>query len=219
MPQSSLDQHLDRRRSHPRKRTALLACAITLVTAVVVSAPCSTVQAAATRSGEDGVQALSRSSGPRVTRVLIKKKDHSLQLLAAPSHAGNGEEVVASYKVAIGPGGFGPKKREGDLVTPVGRYHITMHQPSQYKIFLRLDYPNAEDYKRFASLKKSGELEATAKIGSDIGIHGPPVSVPTPLKSTLKTFDWTAGCIAVDDDEISDIARQVRDGTPVDIED
>ena len=51
------------------------------------------------------------------------------------------------------------------MTTPVGRYHITMHQPSQYKIFLRLDYPTAEDFKRFNALKAAGSLPANARIG------------------------------------------------------
>jgi murein L,D-transpeptidase YafK len=152
----------------------------------------------------------------RVTRILIKKKEHTIQLLSGPTGS---EEMVVSYKVAIGPGGSGPKRREGDRVTPVGRYHVTMHQPSQFKIFLRLDYPNAEDHRRFAALKRSGELPPEAKIGSDIGIHGPPVSLEADLKSGLKDFDWTLGCIALNDDEISEVARLVRDGTIVDIED
>ncbi len=155
-------------------------------------------------------------SHPKVTRVLIKKKEHVLRLLAS-SHGT--EEVVASYTVAIGPGGMGPKRKEGDKVTPVGRYHVTSHQPSQYKVFLRLDYPNDQDFKRFRESKRAGELDASAKIGGDIGIHGPPRSVPVPLRAAMKVSDWTAGCIAVDDDEISEIARQVKDGTPVDIED
>jgi murein L,D-transpeptidase YafK len=152
----------------------------------------------------------------RVTRVVIKKQEHVMQLV---SGAGDREAVVASYKVALGPGGSGPKRREGDQITPVGRYHVTMHQPSQYRVFLRLDYPNAEDYARFDVLKKSGALPPDARIGSDIGIHGPPVMYPKELMPALKARDWTLGCIALDDDEIAEVARLVRDGTPVDIED
>lgn len=153
----------------------------------------------------------------RVTRVLVKKGAHSMQLFAAD---GRGEEkIVASYKVAIGPGGAGPKRKEGDMTTPVGRYHVTMHQPSQYKVFLRLDYPTAADHRRFALLKKRGDLPSSARIGGDIGIHGPPVSLSEGVKSSLKEHDWTAGCIAVNEDEITEIARLVRDGTIVDIED
>src|SRR5689334_11597783 len=82
--------------------------------AINLLAPCPTASAAA---------------GKRVTRVLIKKKEHTMVLLAgtdAPDKGQQQEEVVASYTVAIGPGGFGPKKREGDMVTPIGRYHLTV---------------------------------------------------------------------------------------------
>ncbi len=153
----------------------------------------------------------------QVTRVLIRKADHSLQLLAAGP--GGREEIVVSYTVAIGPGGPGPKRQEGDMTTPVGRYHVTMHQPSQYKTFLRLDYPTRADHARFAQLKARGELPASARIGGDIGIHGPPVDSTPSVKATLKSVDWTAGCIALNEDEITAVAQLVPDGTVVDIED
>lgn len=152
----------------------------------------------------------------RVSRVLIEKHAHTLTLL---SETGGREQIVASYKVAIGPGGPGPKRREGDMTTPVGRYHVTMHQPSQYVTFLRLDYPTAADHRRFAELKARGELPASARIGGDIGIHGPPVSFAPDEKAMLKESDWTAGCIALDEDEIKEVARLVKDGTVVDIRD
>lgn len=152
------------------------------------------------------------SPPPRVTRVHIVKSAHLLELFA-------GDAKVASYVASMGPGGTGPKHREGDMVTPVGRYHVTMHQPSQYRVFLRLDYPNAEDRARFERLKRDGALPREARIGGDIGIHGPPVSFADEDKRTLRGHDWTAGCIAVMDDEIKDIARLVPDGTVVDIED
>jgi murein L,D-transpeptidase YafK len=151
------------------------------------------------------------SASPKpVTRVLIKKEEHTLTLFAR-------DEIVRTFRVAIGPGGAGPKKREGDMVTPVGRYRITMQQPSQYRTFLRLDYPTPDDWKRFNAIKS--DLPPGARIGGDIGIHGPPVQLPDEVKAQLKAHDWTAGCIAVDDDEIREIARLVRVGTPVDIED
>lgn len=149
---------------------------------------------------------------PRITRILIKKDAHTMTLFA-------GEQLVKSYSVAIGPGGSGPKRREGDMVTPVGRYHVTMHQPSQYKIFLRLDYPTADDWSRFNKLKASGDLPKEARIGGDIGIHGPPVRLPAEVRGKLKSVDWTAGCVALDEDEIEEVSKLVTDGTIVDIED
>lgn len=145
-----------------------------------------------------------------VTRVVVQKSAHALTLY-------DGARVVGSYKVAIGPGGAGPKLREGDKITPVGRYHVVSRNPSRYRVFLRLDYPNADDRARFAELKRRGLLDASATIGGNVGIHGaPPDRAAKPLH---KSFDWTLGCVALDDDEIVEISRRVKDGTPVDIVD
>ena len=156
------------------------------------------------------VLALAASPPQKATRVLVRKNAHELVLY-------RGDEVLHRYRVAIGPGGPGFKHREGDKVTPVGHYHVTMHQPSQFHEFLRLDYPNADDRARFAKSIASGELPRGATIGGDIGIHGAP---PQPeWKPIHKNFDWTLGCVAVDDAEIDEIGSLVADGTPVDIED
>jgi len=143
-------------------------------------------------------------------RILVKKSEHTMQVL------GTDDKVLGNYTVSLGPGGAGPKKREGDRVTPVGRYHVTMHQPSQFKIFLRLDYPNAQDWERFQKLKKAGALPDGAKIGGDVGIHG---GTPPGYNDGTPSHDWTLGCVAVDDDEIVEIAKLVPDGVIVDIED
>ena len=146
------------------------------------------------------------ASQKKASRILVKKSAHTMQLL------GPSDEVLASYRVSIGPGGAGHKRMEGDQVTPIGRYHVTLRHPSRFKIFMRLDYPNARDRERFARAKRAGELPAGATIGGDIGIHG-----GTP--ASLRGEDWTLGCVAVDDDEILAIARLVPDGVIVDIED
>jgi len=151
------------------------------------------------------------ADGPqKASRLVVHKNAHEIVLY-------RGETVVKRYRAAIGPGGAGVKHREGDKVTPVGHYHVTMHQPSQFHLFLRLDYPNADDRARFTRLVASGELPKEAHIGGDIGIHGAP---PQPeWKTTHKLVDWTLGCVAVDDAEIDEIGSLVSDGTPVDIED
>jgi murein L,D-transpeptidase YafK len=147
---------------------------------------------------------------PKASRVVVKKNAHEVVLY-------RGDTVMKRYSAAIGPGGAGFKQREGDKVTPVGHYHITMHQPSQFHQFLRLDYPNADDRMRFAKLVASGALPKEAHIGGDIGIHGAPAA--REWKAIHKTVDWTLGCVAVDDAEIDEIGSLVADGTAVDIED
>jgi murein L,D-transpeptidase YafK len=159
--------------------------------------------------------AAAHSSGarPHVTRMHLSKSSHTLTLL-------DGDEPVASFGASLGPGGPGFKVREGDNVTPVGRYHVIGHQASKYRIFLRLDYPNAEDRARFAARKAAGKLPADARIGGDIGIHGTPQGHEyDEERASLKGQDWTAGCIGLQDDEIDRIAAWVPDGTLIEIED
>lgn len=146
--------------------------------------------------------------GPHVTRVHVDKSARNLQLLS-------GDTVVATYDVAVGKGGLGPKTMEGDGVTPVGRYRVIGHIPSHLRTFLRLDYPNASDRARFDELKKRGELPKNATIGGEIGIHGEPPEAKPFKKSEYKS----RGCVVLEDSEIDEVARLVPDGTIVDIED
>jgi murein L,D-transpeptidase YafK len=145
---------------------------------------------------------------PRVTRIHVSKGARTMELF-------DGDAVVASFAVAVGRGGAGPKKKEGDNVTPVGRYKVVKHLPSHLRIFLQLDYPNADDRARFEELKRRGELPKSATIGGDIGIHGEP-----PEAKPFKKADYQShGCVVLEDAEIDQVARMVRDGTTVEIED
>src|SRR5262245_12825618 len=54
---------------------------------------------------------------PAVTEVRIDKSDHRLDLVASG-------QIIKTYTVAIGSGGLGPKRFEGDKTTPVGTYRI-----------------------------------------------------------------------------------------------
>jgi murein L,D-transpeptidase YafK len=145
---------------------------------------------------------------PKVTRVYVNKSARTMKLL-------DGDTVVASYAVAVGKGGAGPKKREGDLVTPVGHYRVVKHLPSHLRIFLQLDYPNADDRARFEELMKHGDLPKYATIGGDIGIHGEP-----PEAKPFKKAEYLShGCVVLEDAEIDQVARMVPDGTAVEIED
>jgi murein L,D-transpeptidase YafK len=145
---------------------------------------------------------------PTVTRVHVKKSARTMELL-------DGDAVVATYAVAVGKGGAGPKKKEGDMVTPIGRYRVVKHLPSHLRIFLQLDYPNADDRARFEELKKRGDLPRNANIGGDIGIHGEP-----PEAKPFKKAEYQShGCVVLEDAEIDQVARMVPDGTAVEIED
>ncbi|MCL2726504.1 MAG: L,D-transpeptidase [Polyangiaceae bacterium] len=143
-----------------------------------------------------------------ITRVHVKKSARTMDLY-------EGDSLVARYSVAVGRGGPGFKKMEGDNVTPVGHYRVLDRRPSQLRVFMRLDYPNAEDRARFEELKKSGDVPKNATIGGEIGIHGEP-----PDAKPFKKVDYQShGCVVLEDAEIDQVSRMVPDGTPVDIED
>jgi murein L,D-transpeptidase YafK len=142
------------------------------------------------------------ASSQKADSVLILKKDHLLELLAAG-------KVIRTYKVALGQGGLAPKQREGDGRTPEGHYVIDARSAdSHYHKALHISYPNAEDRKRAASLGVAP--------GGAIMIHGLPNGKGY-IGAAHRLYDWTLGCIAVTDDEIDEIWTLVPVGTPVEI--
>jgi murein L,D-transpeptidase YafK len=148
-------------------------------------------------------------SQPRVTEIRIDKGDHTLALVADG-------QVVKSYRVAIGPGGAGPKRMEGDKVTPVGTYRITGRFKGLFHQFMVVSYPNDEDRRRHAEARRRGEIPPDVGVGFGIGIHGVGVKE---WNGAHKESDWTHGCIALDDAEIDEVAARVGDGTKVVITD
>jgi murein L,D-transpeptidase YafK len=146
---------------------------------------------------------------PGVTQIRIAKGQHQLDLVA-------GGQVVKTYRVAIGPGGAGPKRMEGDKVTPVGTYRIAGRIKGLFHQFLTVSYPNDEDRRRHAELRKRGQVPPGVGVGFGIGIHG---TGHKDWNGSHKESDWTLGCIALDDAEIDEIASRVKDGTQVVITD
>lgn len=138
----------------------------------------------------------------KVTRVLVLKKEHSLQLL-------DGEKVIKTYKVVLGRGGLAPKQRQGDHRTPEGLYEIDYrNKSSRFHLALHISYPNQVDRER---ARKLG-----VNPGGDIMIHGITNGLGW-LGSMHRIIDWTDGCIAVTDGEIEEIWSMVPDATPVEI--
>ncbi|HUG60921.1 MAG TPA: L,D-transpeptidase family protein [Methylomirabilota bacterium] len=119
-------------------------------------------------------------------------------------------QPLKTYAIAIGGGGDGPKRREGDRLTPEGDYTITGRNPNSIAhLSLRTSYPSPADV---ASAEERGEPP-----GGDIMIHGIPngFSFLGPLH---RRSDWTDGCIAVTNAEMDEIWRVVPDGTPIRID-
>ncbi|MDB6182095.1 L,D-transpeptidase family protein [Paracoccus fistulariae] len=139
-------------------------------------------------------------NGPAVTQVVINKGDRRLYLL-------NNRTVLKTYKIGLGNEPIGDKQYEGDGKTPEGTYIIDRFNPrSRYHLSVGVSYPSPEDTQLAAALGR--------KPGGDIFIHG---WGPEGRQLAPKKQDWTAGCIAVKDDEIEEIYAMVRGGTPITI--
>lgn len=147
--------------------------------------------------------ALATGENKAVDEIRVDKSEHRLELI-------KDGQSIKSYKVALGSGGAGPKRFEGDRTTPTGTYRISGRFKGLFHQFMVVSYPNDEDRKRFAELKKRGEVPAGRGVGHGIGIHG---VGNKEWNGVHKQSDWTLGCIALDDNEIDEISKLVKDGT------
>jgi len=135
-------------------------------------------------------------SGPQVTLVEVHKAKRRMYLL-------NGSTVLKDYKIKLGGNPVGHKQFEGDQKTPEGAYRISHRNPnSSYHLSLGISYPNQAD-REYA--KSQGK-----RPGGDIFIHGGP-------NKWFAGPDWTAGCIAVKDNEMEQIFAMVQPGTQINI--
>ncbi|MDC0737712.1 L,D-transpeptidase family protein [Cognatishimia sp. SS12] len=136
-------------------------------------------------------------NGPEVTRILIFKEDRKMYLM-------HGDVALRQYDVGLGFAPQGHKQREGDGRTPEGEYTIDRRNPnSQFYLSIGISYPNQADTDYAA---RNG-----FSPGGDIFIHG------RPTKYRNAGVDWTAGCIAITNEEMREVYSMVRDGTPISI--
>ena len=135
-------------------------------------------------------------NGPAVTAIEVHKAERRMYLL-------NGAEVLKVYKIRLGGNPVGHKQFEGDSKTPEGSYFISHRNPnSAYHLSLGISYPNDTDRAYAAAAGKPP--------GGDMFIHGA-------NNNGSSRGNWTAGCIAVTDNEIEEIYAMVQPGTPINI--
>ena len=116
---------------------------------------------------------------------------------------------LKTYRVALGGNPIGAKEQEGDRKTPEGVYTIDYRNPnSDYHLALHVSYPSDEDNTRAA--------QRGVNAGFDIMIHGLPNGHGW-IGAFHRWKDWTAGCIALTDEEIEELWRVTPDGTPIEI--
>lgn len=139
-------------------------------------------------------------SDAKVDKLILKKNLRELSVF----YQG---KLLKTYQVSLGRNSKGDKQKEGDRKTPEGLYFIvSKNLQSGYHKNLGVSYPNKED---ILNAKNAG-----VDPGGEIKIHG--------LRNGLgfigkfhRWFDWTAGCIALTDQEIDELYRAVEMGSPI----
>ena len=144
----------------------------------------------------------SLSAGTTIDRIVVEKSARRLSIFRKANQ-------IKSYRVALGRNPLGAKQEEGDMKTPEGIYKINGRNPqSSFHLALHISYPSDEDGKR--------AVARGVAPGFDIMIHGLQNG-----RGWIGAFhrwkDWTAGCIAVTDEEIEELWRVTPDGTTIEI--
>ncbi len=109
--------------------------------------------------------------------IRVFKAERVLELWAKDANEEK-YKLIEKFDFCSFSGELGPKRKQGDLQTPEGFYHIDRFNPwSSFHLSLGINYPNSSD--RILGYK--------ANLGGDIFIHGDCVTV---------------GCIPLTDDKI-----------------
>ena len=149
-------------------------------------------------------------------RIVVSKQARRLELYS-------GGRVVRVYRVVLGGDPANDKEREGDSRTPVGDFRVVVKNgQSQFYRSLGLNYPNREDAERglrdglitraeygriLGALRRKQPPPWDTALGGEIYIHGGGTA-----------SDWTAGCVALENEEMRELFDAVPVGTPVRIE-
>ena len=146
-----------------------------------------------------------------VDEVRVYKTKHRMEMLFKG-------KITKVYTVMLGRGGMEPKRKEGDKRVPEGKYMLDYKNPySKFYRSIHITYPNVED---IARAKKMG-----VKPGGDIFVHGMPefyqdmerVMDEKALNIAFPLIDWTAGCVAVSNSEMTEIWENVEVPIPITI--
>lgn len=146
-------------------------------------------------------------------RLVISKSERTLTVF-------DGDTKIKSYKMVLG---FDPKRdkeTEGDGRTPEGDFYVFTKNPeSRFHLSLGVSYPGKEDAERglkqnLIAQEEHDEIIAAiaeqrmplqkTKLGGEIYIHGGGTA-----------SDWTDGCVALDNDQMTELFNAIPVGAKV----
>jgi len=179
--------------------------------------------------------ALFRKEAPQATpppRQVITQKEPWIEIDSRTETLTLHREGMAPLvftNLAFGAAGVKEKRRMGDDVTPRGEYTIGwIRSESKFVHFIGLNYPSIADADRglasgvihrgtYERIRRALEAGATppqdTALGGFIGIHG----VGKGSLEVHQFANWTAGCVAMDNQQIRRLKGLIHIGMRVQI--
>jgi murein L,D-transpeptidase YafK len=133
------------------------------------------------------------------------------------------------HNVAFGRGGLSEERVRGDGTTPLGTFHIDrIKRSSRFHLFFGIDYPGPEqaqraleagridpdDYWRIVLAFRQGRPPPQdTPLGGYLGIHG----LGAGDRRIHDGFDWTQGCIALTNAQVTRLSRWIFQGMRVEV--
>ena len=143
-------------------------------------------------------------AGDNPTVLVVRKQTRKMSVF-------KGTKPLKAYPVVLGYNPRNDKLKQGDRCTPEGVYRVVCKYPHpKWSKFILLNYPNKENWHKFAEAKKHGKIPWDAQIGGDVGIHGTEYDYRNILGE-----NWTWGCIALKNKDINELYRLVQSGSLV----
>jgi murein L,D-transpeptidase YafK len=134
--------------------------------------------------------------------VLVEKSKNTLTLLK------NGKSI-ATYHVVFGGNPVGHKEHEGEKKTPEGIYTLdSKNANSAYSKAIHISYPNAQD---IANAKSKG-----VPAGGAVMIHGQKNGFGW-ASIAVQRINWTAGCIALSNEDMEKVWKSISVPTTIEI--
>jgi murein L,D-transpeptidase YafK len=148
-------------------------------------------------------------------QLVITKSQRTIEVF-------DGDERVKSFKIVLGFDPNGDKEAEGDGRTPEGDFYVFTKNPeSKFHLSLGVSYPGKEDAERglkqdLITQEEHDEIIAAiaeqrmplqkTKLGGEIYIHGGGTA-----------SDWTEGCVALDNAQMTELFDAIPIGAKVTI--
>jgi murein L,D-transpeptidase YafK len=146
-------------------------------------------------------------------RIVISKSARRLEIY-------DGEKLIKIYRIALDFEPIGDKQKRGDGRTPEGEFFVAVKNPqSKYHLSLGLNYPTdvhaargvnqelitSNEHDRIIGQNRNRKLPTqNTALGGEIYLHG---------GGTL--WDWTEGCVALENRDIAEIFDKISVGARV----